>query len=217
DQNSGSLHAVNWSKAGASETGLINRVFGKAPCASVVFELALQAQLCARGHVLTAEGAVPDIRETSLPVDISVAATQLNTVGSVTFDPADAVPIPDALRPTPFLFWASAKDKTTLAARVASGKTGGRGKCRIAMVAPTEEALAEQLDSAQQMLEQCKAPVGDGVHFGEGKPEGELAFMFTGSAAVYPRMGRGLLSAFPGLRQRLAKLDKADEIAPLLA
>ncbi|WP_339678914.1 beta-ketoacyl synthase N-terminal-like domain-containing protein [uncultured Hyphomonas sp.] len=217
DRTFGSVHDVDWSKGGESDTGIINRVFGTAPCASVVFELALQAQLCARGHVLTAEGAVPDIRETSRPIDISVEATPLNTAGSVKFHPADAVPIPDALRPTPFLFWASAKDKTTLAARVASGKTGGRGKCRIAMVAPTEEALAQQLDSAQQMLEQGKAPVGDGVHYGEGKPSGELAFMFTGSAAVYPRMGRGLLSAFPELRQRLAKLDKADEIAPLLA
>lgn len=217
DRNFGSLHDVNWSEGGASDTGVISRVFGKAPCASVVFELALQAQLCARGQVLTAAGAVPDIGEASRPVEISVEATPLNATGSVKFHPADAVPIPDALRSTPYLFWASAKDKATLAARIASGKSGGRGKCRMAIVAPSEEALAERLGYAQKFLGHGEAPVGDGVHYGEGKPGGELAFMFTGSAAVYPRMGRGLLSAFPELRRRLAGLDKADEIAPLLA
>ncbi len=41
--------------------------------------------------------------------------------------------------------------------------------------------------------------------------------MFTGSAAVYPRMARRLLMAFPEVRKALSKLSRAEEIAALLS
>jgi acyl transferase domain-containing protein/3-hydroxymyristoyl/3-hydroxydecanoyl-(acyl carrier protein) dehydratase len=219
DRRFGTVGQADWTKtkAPSDETHVLDTVFGVAPCASTLFELALRSQLAARGQVLTPDGAVPDLGTDTGHDAIAVGASPANRAGSVTFRPASAVPVPDALRPMPFLFWASAKDKAALAARITSGKTGGRGKCRIAIVAATEEEFQIRKELAQAELAQGRVPEGEGIQFGEGKAEGELAFMFTGSAAVYPRMGRGLLSAFPELRQRLAKLDKAAEIAPLLA
>ena len=217
DHSFGSIEFVDWTRTQASTGSVLDEVFGVAPCASVVFDLALNAQLAARGHMLTAGGAIPDLRSSPEALKIVARSTPANCTGALSFCPADARPVPDALRPTPYLYWAAGKDKATLASRIASGKAGGRGKCRIAILAPTEDALRERQKSVQKQLEQDEIPEGEGIQFGEGKPEGELAFMFTGSAAVYPRMGRGLLSAFPELRQRLSKLDKAEEIAPLLA
>lgn len=217
DRVFGSIEKIDWARTQAvSVEGALEGVFGFAPCASVVFELALQAQLAARGHVLAPDGAIPDLRHKPEMVKVAVRSTPANSPGALSFRPAEATPVPDMLRPTPYLYWAAAKDTATLAARVASGKTGGRGKCRISIVAPTEDDLRERQNHAQASLAQGRPPEGEGIQYGEGAAAGELAFMFTGSAAVYPRMGRGLLSAFPELRQRLSKLDKAEEISPLL-
>lgn len=43
----------------------------------------------------------------------------------------------------------------------------------------------------------------DGVYHGSGEPIGELAFVYTGSAAAYPRMGRGLFMSHPALASKV--------------
>ena len=42
-----------------------------------------------------------------------------------------------------------------------------------------------------------------GVFFGEGTPEGEVAFCYTGAAAAYPGAARDLLLAFPRIGHNL--------------
>ena len=148
---------------------------------------------------------------------ISVPRGPLNQAGSVKFKPAKPLIIGDPLRPPPHMFWAAAKTKALLATKIASGKTGGRGNCRIAVLGKDAAELAVRLEIAQAVLEDDETPHGAGLHYGEGKAQGEMAFLFTGSAVVYPRMARGLLMAFPELAKGLSKLDKADEIAPLLS
>ena len=54
---------------------------------------------------------------------------------------------------------------------------------------------------AENVGQPCSSP--EGVFTGSGKPTGELAFVYTGSAAAYPRLGRGLLMAFPSLAAQL--------------
>jgi 3-hydroxymyristoyl/3-hydroxydecanoyl-(acyl carrier protein) dehydratase/malonyl CoA-acyl carrier protein transacylase len=124
---------------------------------------------------------------------------------------------PDPLRPTPFLLHAAASTPIRLAEALRAGRTGGRGKCRIALVAPNQDALDQLRLSAARELAADKEPAGEGVYYGTGKPDGDLAFMFTGSAAVYPRMARRLLMAFPDIRKGLSKLSRAEDIAALLS
>ncbi|MFK7860642.1 MAG: beta-ketoacyl synthase N-terminal-like domain-containing protein [Granulosicoccus sp.] len=58
----------------------------------------------------------------------------------------------------------------------------------------------------------------EGIFTGRGTPEGELAFVYTGSAAAYPRMGRGLLMAHPTLATRLvAAFPSVAGVAHLLS
>ena len=212
----GSVGEVKWTGPKTADADVSGQVFGSAPCADTLFRIALQAQLAARGQRLTETGAVPDISGSGAPAKISVPSSVVNGGGKVAFQPAPAQVVDDPLRPAPDIFWAGASDRAALAERIRSGKTGGKGHCRIAVLAPAGECLDARMAEAAGVLSSGAIPSGEGIHYGEGKAAGDLAFMFTGSAAVYPRMGRGLLMAFPDLRGKLAKLDKADKIAPLL-
>ncbi|MDX1294098.1 MAG: beta-ketoacyl synthase N-terminal-like domain-containing protein, partial [Hyphomonas sp.] len=116
DRVFGTLGATDWTADAVADDSPLEGVFGTAPCASTVVQLALQAQLGARGQVLTPDGAIPDILRKAGPVRIPVAPTPLNAAGGIEFRPAAAQPVPDALRPTPFLFWAAAWDRMGLAA-----------------------------------------------------------------------------------------------------
>lgn len=212
----GIVPGVFWKAAPDSRPKSLQDAYGYAPCADTVFCMALEAQASARGLKISDDGAMPDLGSSKKTLRIGVAETAVNSAGYAEFLPASPRTVGDPLRPAPYLFWAAGKDKDALATKVASGKTGGRGACRIALLASSAEELEAKKTEAQIYLSRGEAPSGDGLHFGEGKAKGELAFMFTGSAAVYPRMGRGLLMAFPDLCQKLSGLDKAQEIAPLL-
>lgn len=200
----------------AAPCPVLMMVFGDAPVAKTIFELGLKTVLSARGQVLTSEGAVPDLTETKSEIVLSVAETDTNMAGRVTLWPEPSLPCPDPLRPPPSLFWAAASNPEALAAKIRQGACGGTGDARVAVIAPDDASLDERLRDVLTQIAVGNLPQGAGIHYGSGAPDGELAFMFTGSAAVYPRMGRGLLSAFPYVRQRLSELDKAQQIAPLL-
>ncbi|KCZ50503.1 hypothetical protein HY29_06995 [Hyphomonas beringensis] len=212
----GSVKGVSWKATLDSAPAALRCIYGYAPCADIVFRLAVEAQCAARGLKITDEGAIPDLAGASRSLHIGVQETAVNAAGYVEFLPAAQRVVGDPLRPAPYMFWTAAKDRDALAVKIAAGKTGGRGACRIALLASSAEELEAKKAEAQVFLSRGGVPSAKGMYFGEGKAEGELAFMFTGSAAVYPRMGRGLLMAFPELREKLSGLDKAQEIAPLL-
>jgi acyl transferase domain-containing protein/3-hydroxymyristoyl/3-hydroxydecanoyl-(acyl carrier protein) dehydratase len=73
---------------------------------------------------------------------------------------------------------------------------------RVAIAARDEAELGEKIRRAAESL--GSGTLGDGVYFGSGKPEGELAFVFTGPAGAYPHMGRELALALPELIDALA-------------
>lgn len=217
DRIFGTLNALQWSAPPSSlASAALTCVYGDAPATNGLFELAVSLSLAARSHELTAEGASVCLHGQS---PISVSSGESATAQAVCVNATAAPPrvTPDMLRPAPYLFFAAAASHGALAKRLNVGKVGGSGRLRVAILGKDAAALAERSTAAAAALEAKAAPSGEGIWFGEGLPEGELAFAFTGSAASYPRMGRGLLMAFPEVAGTLGVLPKAQAMTQLLA
>lgn len=210
----GAVSSVGWAAASSPPTpGLIQAAYGSGPVADALFDLAARLALAARG---LAPAATETIAAPCLADPVPSFSVSASTA-SATVTPAPVRPSPDMLRPTPHLFWAAAASRATLAKKLAAGKPGGKGKHRIALLAPDADKLRALSETAAAALTADTAPEGDGIFYGTGDPEGELAFAFTGSAASYPRMGRGLLAAFPEVAARLSGIPAAQAMTPLLA
>jgi len=184
---------------------LVKTVYGCAPIADDLFHLAAAALLARTGHISGTE-----------PYAKPLVINETPKSGAWQF-PA-ATPVGDPMRPAPFIYWAAAKSKKALAARIKTGRTGGAGTARLAIYAPDAETLAKRQRAVQTALDAGQVPIGDGIMFGSGTAKGEMAFAFTGSAAAYPRMGRGLFMAFPDLSARMGKaFPEAARIAHLMS
>jgi acyl transferase domain-containing protein/3-hydroxymyristoyl/3-hydroxydecanoyl-(acyl carrier protein) dehydratase len=211
------LDRPDWRRFKSESTpSFIHSVYGRSEPASALFELGAAVSLAARGHKLTAEGAAVSLGDTTSSVTVASGGTETAQAVSVTAHPYPSPVSPDMLRPPPHLWYASAASRAALARKLRSGKLGGTGKFRVALIARDEADLALKLSMAADAAE-AGGLSGEGIHFGSGAPDGELAFAFTGSAASYPRMGRGLLMAFPEVASALGKLPKASAMTPLLA
>lgn len=218
DRIYGTLGAVEWTPTSMSApSAALTSVYGETAATSGLFELAVSLSLAARSHTLNADGAVVSIGASHPPVTVSAGGTLLAQSAKVTVIPAAPQISPDMLRPVPHLFFSAAASRAALANRLKAGKSGGSGKLRIAVLGKDAGDLAQKCAAAAAAFENNAAPSASGVWYGEGAPEGELAFAFTGSAASYPRMGRGLLMAFPEVAEALGKLPKAQAMTPLLA
>ena len=182
-----------------------------------MFDLGVSLCLARRSSRADHDGAV--LRLASAEDDIKVSSGESASAQPITVcvAPSPPTPAPDMLRPAPHLFYAAAATRPALAARLTSGKFGGAGKCRVTIIVPDSASLRTACESAASSLKQKLKPEGSGIWYGEGEPEGELAFAFTGSAASYPRMGRGLLMAFPEVAAELGKIPRAQAMTPLLA
>ena len=163
-----------------------------------------------------------------------------------TLELGQSMPSPDLLRPVPHIYYASADTDQQLCALIKQGSVGGKGLRRIAVVADSQSQLDERLAQGLAALSAsvdthytqtasamkngggvtpCNTPGSeqlvcnmDGVYLGSGDPSGELAFVFTGSAAAYPRMGRGLLMAHPTLaKQLVSSFPSLEGVAHLLS
>ncbi|WP_394705858.1 beta-ketoacyl synthase N-terminal-like domain-containing protein [uncultured Hyphomonas sp.] len=213
-----SVGSIEWKNAKArQEADLFTSLYGTAPDADSLVRVALEVLLNAHSHKLTPDGAVPTLSPNRKKSRISVPAGRANAGVSASLALAPPMVMPDPLRPPPHLFHAAAGSRQTLGDRLLAGREGGRGNFRIALVASGNDEITRLRTDAAKQLARGEAPDGEGVYYGEGEPEGELAFMFTGSAAVYPRMARRLLMAFPEIRKKLSKLSRAEEIAALLS
>ncbi len=184
---------------------LIETVYGRAPIADDLFHLAAAALLARKGHRI---GPEPYSKPRVTKAPPTYGAWQLT----------EAATSGDPLRPAPHMYWAAAKSKKALAARIERNKTGGAGTARIAIHASSADSLAKRQRIAQMALQAGQVPASEGITFGSGKATGEMAFVFTGSAAAYPRMGRGLFMAFPDLSARMGDaFPEAARIAHLLS
>ena len=214
----GTVSAVDWKgSARPQEPDLFVSTYGDAPVADALARIALDVLMTAHSHKLTSDGATLTLSPSQSKRRLNVSAGLDHAAVLIEFKPAPPLVMPDPLRPTPSLFLAAAASREKLAAALKNRTSGGRGKCRVAVVALPGEQMATRLDDTAAFLTAGEIPAGPGRYYGEGKPDGELAFMFTGSAAVYPRSARRLLMAFPEIRRKLARLSRAEEIAALLA
>ncbi|MEM6651331.1 MAG: beta-ketoacyl synthase N-terminal-like domain-containing protein [Pseudomonadota bacterium] len=208
---------LKWQSPDVPPLAILDRVYGHAPAARSIFEMGLRSLAGAKGLHVAETGAHPALTDQASKVLVGTPGTAFNMPAKINIQPKRAPSSPDTMRPPPHLFWAAAKTKQALAKRVAEASSGGSGRFRLAISSPNDTIHAHRLETAATALLDNRPPQGEGVYFGEGAAQGELAVMFTGSAAVYPRMGRGFLAAFPDVAKRLGETEKAREIAKLLA
>lgn len=214
----GTVDSVQWSQAPpAAPNEALRKIYGETGVIEGLFELAVSLRLASRAHALLQGGAVVLLAAEKAPVIVSAGNELTAQTVTVAAQAAPPKATPDMLRPVPYLFFAASASQSALANRLKSRKAGGSGKLRIAILAKDPDDLAQKCADAASALEQKQKPSGTCIWYGDSAPEGELAFAFTGSAASYPRMGRGLLMAFPEVAEALGKLPKAQAMAPLLA
>ncbi|MEE9380345.1 MAG: beta-ketoacyl synthase N-terminal-like domain-containing protein, partial [Hyphomonadaceae bacterium] len=213
---------INLQAAPGNETvatpSLIDRVYGRAHAASGLMQVAVTALLGARRLVASAKAPAPWLTDEKTPkLDVDAASfTGSFARVHLTFDAA--LPAPDAVRPVPLMEYYAADSAPDLIARMDRNMLGGEGLYRLALMAYTPEDMAAKRVAMRNLLARDELPSGEGVFYGDAAPDGELAFVFTGAAAAYGRMGVGLLGAFPEVGETLAgRHDVASKIAPLLA
>lgn len=193
---------------------LIERVYGSAPITDTLFSMVVATQLAIRGQQVVRQITEPrldnrHVRRLQFCSQGSIAdASNIASAALWTLRLAPAMATPDLLRTTPYIFYASADSDERLSSLIEQRVMGGTGRRRIAVVADSQVQLDERLEQALSVLSNQHAkPVGlllsEPDDQTSRKNQGEVAFVYTGSAAAYPRMGRGLLMAFPTLATEL--------------
>jgi PfaB family protein len=95
----------------------------------------------------------------------------------------------------------SGSDRDALVKAVQENTYSQDGAHRLGIVSTTT-GLDQYRHQALQLLQKEQAPTGwitPFMHYRHTKVEGEMAFVFTGAASAYPKMGKELLQEFPGL------------------
>ncbi len=115
----------------------------------------------------------------------------------------EMTPLPQlaGMRTLPKVFTYAAADYRGLVKALEENKIGHDGPCRVAFFAVNEdqEPLRQKI---LQRLHQGQPAEGwqpEGFAFGSSPVSGEMAFVYTGAAAAYPQVGRGLWEAYPQL------------------
>lgn len=187
---------------------LSSRLYGRSHAAGGLANLALQAELLQRGLVMTPEGIVPKLDNKPEKLVLDSAKAKLKAA------PRAA---PDLLRPPLHIETFGAATPAALADAIEARQDGTTGTCRCAILANSDEELAARRERAAMQARTGRFASEDGILFGEGGPEGELAFVFTGAAAAYPGMGRDLFAAFPELGALMRrKFPQSQSVANLL-
>ena len=204
--------ASNDTASSSAYLDLIEQVYGSAPIADTLFSMVVATALANRGQRIARQITEPRLKGSDslgiqFPVPTVLPEIKL-AMQAWTLELAQAKATPDLLRPAPYLYYASAESDEELCDLIEQRALGGLGQRRVAIVADSQAQLDERLNTAVAMLSNAEyasqhSRASEGIYRGCGNPEGELAFVYTGSAAAYPRMGRGLLMAFPALAEQL--------------
>jgi acyl transferase domain-containing protein/3-hydroxymyristoyl/3-hydroxydecanoyl-(acyl carrier protein) dehydratase/1-acyl-sn-glycerol-3-phosphate acyltransferase len=138
-------------------------------------------------------GALPDGRAWSEPRHMHVVARP----GATNLRLRPSPPIPELIR-------FAAANEAELDRALATGRLGGDGPCRAAIVASNPAELDARIARARRHLHDG-TPTGPGVFVRRRPIAGELAWVFNGAGAAYPGMGDALLDALPAIRRSLAE------------
>ncbi|UMP06728.1 beta keto-acyl synthase [Amycolatopsis sp. EV170708-02-1] len=100
--------------------------------------------------------------------------------------------------PPPRMYVYAGADVDGVLAALTEGRESREGPARLVILAADAEEHAHRAAATRRWLT-AGAPKPPGVAFRERPLPGEVAFVFTGGMAAYPRMGRELMMAFPTL------------------
>jgi len=191
--------------------------FGVAHAAASLMDVAVRAAAGAQRRTLDDDGARAWFT-TQHSVSIHTRSFSGRSSGvSLNFDNAPTSSLPHAAAP-PALIWFAANDMAALAQRVARNEPGGDGPTRLAICTRSDNELAAVLKKAAAALAAGRAPKHPDIAFAAEPVGGETALMFTGAAAAYPAMTRGLFAAFPEACDTVAaRFNEADDTARRLA
>jgi acyl transferase domain-containing protein/3-hydroxymyristoyl/3-hydroxydecanoyl-(acyl carrier protein) dehydratase len=178
--------------------------FGHAHGASGLLHVAAGAITAHLGATVDRAGAWPAPRRQDT-VHTSVSTVSFSGVGLDVELAAPAETI-GGISPVavPAVRFFAAASKADLADAIEARRESYTGAVRIAFVGASEDQFEKLFAWAASGLRDGKAPAAPGIFFGEGVPEGEVAFCYTGAAAAYPGAGRDLLLAFPKIGHDLA-------------
>ncbi len=95
----------------------------------------------------------------------------------------------------------SGNDQKEILENLEKGFESDTGPARLVLVAKKTEQLEDLAGQSKILLEKKQniknISLGNGIYYHSRPVEGELAFVFTGPAGAYPRMGRDLYLAMP--------------------
>ncbi len=195
---------------------------GHAHAASGLLHVAAAVEACALRAWPTREGAMPWLPSSGAQKSGRNARVHVTALGGASSTillhgvtpTATATASPRALflAPPPRIgvFAAGSIDGlvAALAAREeATAREGAHAESfRVAITAETSAEYEARVEQAVAQLLALPADtharfstIEEGIHFGHGKAEGELSFVYTGAAGAYPHMGRDLALALPDL------------------
>lgn len=99
----------------------------------------------------------------------------------------------------------SAKNRESLIQEVQNNRQSKNGPCRLAILTK-DRKLNAQRELATKLLNQnseIKGWITPNIFYESEKISGETAFVFTGAASAYSKMGQDLIEEFPGLISKL--------------
>jgi acyl transferase domain-containing protein/3-hydroxymyristoyl/3-hydroxydecanoyl-(acyl carrier protein) dehydratase len=206
------VEGVDAPEAGAVELRLsaavgeseVSARFGHAHGASGLLHVAAGAVAAHLGATIDRAGAWPAPRHRDLVHTRATTTSFTGREASVTIS-ASGAPV-DAIAPVdaPVIHFHAADSMTDLAADLVAGVQNYHGRVRVALVGKTPAEVDRLGEYAATELGEGQTPAAPGLFFGEGSPEGEVAFCYTGAAAAYPGAARDLLLAFPSMGHNLA-------------
>jgi len=207
------VETMETSEAGAVELDLVPEAgtsevtarFGHAHGASGLLHVAAAAVTTHLGVELDRDGAWPAPRRPGT-VHTRVRIQSFSGVEAVV-ELAAPEATTGAVSPVevPLTRFYSADSLEALADAVSSDRPVQTGAMRVACVAKSQADLDTLREHARSELSAGRIPAAPGLYFGQGEPDGEIAFCYTGAAAAYSGAARDLLLAFPRLGHHLTE------------
>ena len=197
----------------------LNHIFGHSHTASGLLHVAAAAMAC---HYRIA----PEKTGIAIPWLFSQKSNKDKRTSNVTIDAlggqSDSIIIKEniktlspklVLEDIPNFYIYSGADKEDVLLNLKNSKEGDEGPARLVIVS-THKDFEKKKNQALDILENNRSKKENtdnyineqyGIYFKNKPIQGEVAFVFSGSAGVYPGMGRDLLFAFPEIRDGICK------------
>ena len=117
--------------------------------------------------------------------------------------------VPDA----PYIFFAAGDSASDIRDALSERRSSSTGKVRIAIVASSQRQMEKRIADAARLMDQGRPCMLPGVHVGDRVVEGDLAFVYPGTAACYPGAAEDLALAFPEVTAGLRRMPGIERVS----